>query len=72
MSLILIEVKKNLTIARGEGEGTVGRRVFRNYYKGHMDKTKWGSGSTRGRWVGLGWGKGWGEKADNCNLTTIK
>ena len=21
-------------------ERTVGRRVFRNYYKGHMDKTK--------------------------------
>ena len=26
-------------IARS-GEGIVRRRVFRNYYKGHMDKTK--------------------------------
>ena len=24
----------------GWGEGIVGRRVFRNYYKGHMGKTK--------------------------------
>ena len=44
-----IEVKNNLTIARGEGEDTVGRRVFRNYYKGHMDKTKGEGGSKRGR-----------------------
>ena len=35
-----IEIKNNLTIARGEEVGKVGRRVFRNYYKGHMDKTK--------------------------------
>ena len=34
------------------GEGTVGIRVFRNYYKGHMDKTKWEGGSKAGRWVG--------------------
>ena len=27
-----------------------------NNYKGHMDKTKVGGGSKRGRWVGLGWG----------------
>ena len=45
------------------GEGTVGRRVFRNYYKGHMDKTKGEGGSREGRWVWLGWG----ENADNCN-----
>ena len=49
------------------GEGTVGRRVFRNYYKGHMDKTNGEGGSKGGRgfaWVGGEW---WGENADNCN-----
>ena len=51
------EVKNNLTIARGEG-----RRVFRNYSKGHMDKTKGGDGSKGGRWVWLRWGKGVGRK----------
>ena len=45
----------------------MGRGVFRNYYKGHMDKTK---GEGRGReGGGFGWGgvEGWGENADNCN-----
>ena len=39
----------------------MGRRVFRNYYKGHMDKTKWEGGNRRGRWVLLGGGRD-GEK----------
>ena len=30
----------------------MGRRVFRNYYKGHMDKTK-GEGGSKGGEVGL-------------------
>ena len=34
----------------------MGRRVFRNYYKGHMDKTKGECGSKGGRWVWLGRG----------------
>ena len=38
-------------------------RVFRNYYKGHMDKIKGEDGGREGRW---GW-LGWGENADNCN-----
>ena len=40
----------------------MGRVVFRNYYKGHMDKTK-GQGGGRGLEVGLA-GVGWsgGEK----------
>ena len=60
-----IEIKNNLTVARGERG--VGRRVFRNYYKGHRDKTK-GEGGSRGeRWVWLGWGGGVGKNADNCN-----
>ena len=42
-------------------------RVFRSYYKGHMDKTKEQGGSKGGRWVWLGWGKVVGENADNCN-----
>ena len=33
-----IEIKNNLTIARGEVGGDNGGRVFRSYYKGHMDK----------------------------------
>ena len=46
----------------------MGRRVFRNYYKGHMDKTKGEGGGGGGRWVWLEWGGGGGEKnADNCN-----
>ena len=31
----------------------------------HMDKTK--GGSREGGEIGWGWGKGWGENADNCN-----
>ena len=52
-----IEVKNNLTISRGEGEGVVGRRVFRNHYKGHMDKTKGEGGCKGGRWVWM-WCRG--------------
>ena len=36
------------------------RGDYRNYYKGHMDKTK---GEGEGvRWVHLGWGGGMGRK----------
>ena len=60
-----VEVKSNLTIARGEwggdsGEGIV---VYRSYYKGHMDKIKGeggGGGRRRGFW--LWWGGGIGRK----------
>ena len=51
----------------GSGEGIVGRGVFRNYYKGHMDKIKGEGGGRGGRWVWLGGVEGWGENADNCN-----
>ena len=48
----------------------VGRGVFRNYCKGHMDKTKGegggGEGGEGGRFVWGGVG-GRGENADNCN-----
>ena len=37
-------------------EGIVWGRVFRNYYKGHMDKIKGEGRSRGGRWVWLGWG----------------
>ena len=40
----------------------MGRGVFRNYYKGHMDKTKGEDGSRGGRWVWLGWGREVGKK----------
>ena len=36
--------------------GTVGRGDYRNYYKGHMDKTKGEGKGGGGRWVQLGWG----------------
>ena len=49
------------------GEGTVGRRVFGNYYKGHMDKTKGEGGSKGQRGVWMGWGEGRRENTDNCN-----
>ena len=39
----------------------MGRRVFRNYYKGHMDKTKGEGGRKGGRSVWMGSGRG-GEK----------
>ena len=49
----------------------MGRGVFRNYYKGHMDKIKGEGGGRGGMLVGLGgvgWGgvEGWGKNADNC------
>ena len=47
-------------------------RVFRNNYKGHMDKTKDGVESVEGGGDGWGGGECWGEKADNCTWTTIK
>ena len=35
-----------------------GERVFRNNYKGHMDKTK-GGRIKGGKWGWLGWGEWW-------------
>ena len=45
----------------------MGRRVFRNNDKGHMDKTKgeWKQGREEGL-AGVG-GESWGVNADNCN-----
>ena len=45
----------------------MGRGVYRNYYKGHMDKTKGEGGGGEGG--GFSWGgvEGWGEEAHNCN-----
>ena len=43
------------------------RGYYRNYYKGHMDKS---TGSVEvGEGYGFSWGRveGWGEKAYNCN-----
>ena len=50
----------------------MGRRVFRNYYKGHLDKIKGEGEGGGGR--GFGWGgvERWRENTDNCNQTTIK
>ena len=38
------------------------RGVYRNYYKGHMDKIKGEGGLGGGRWVQLGWG---GDRAES-------
>ena len=41
----------------------MGRRDYRNYYKGHMDKITTGEGEGGGgRWVWLGGGGGMGRK----------
>ena len=39
----------------------MGRGDYRNYYKGHMDKTKGDGGSKGGSWFGWCGGRG-GEK----------
>ena len=55
-----IEIKNNLTVTRGEVEGDNGGEggsVFRNNYKGHMDKTKEGVEARKGGGFGWGW---WG------------
>ena len=57
-----IEVKSNLTIARGSWQGKVWRGDYRNYYKRHMDKIKGEGGSEGGRWVQLGSGGGMRNK----------
>ena len=41
--------------------GGKGGRVFRNIYKGHMDKTKGGVESGLGGGDGWGQGEWWGE-----------
>ena len=56
-----IEVKNNLTIAGAAG-GTVGRGDYRNYYKGHMDKTKGDDVGKGWRCVWLGRGRRVGRK----------
>ena len=38
------------------------KEVYRNYYKGHMDKIKGEGEGEGGRWVQLGWGGGMGRK----------
>ena len=50
----------------------MGRRVFRNYYKGHMDKTKGEGKSKGGRWVWLGLGGGVGRKCRQLSLNNNK
>ena len=39
------------------------RGDYRNYYKGHMDKTKGEGGGGEGGGFSCGWVQGWGEKA---------
>ena len=70
-----IEIKDNLTGTRGkvggDNGGGKGGRVFRNNYKGHMDKTKreW----DQGREVAMAgvWGE-WGGKCRQLYLNSNK
>ena len=68
-----IEVKSNLTIARGEWGGG----QFREGITGTTIKDTWTKSRGRvevGEGVGFSWHgmEGWGENADNCNRITIK
>ena len=47
----------------------MGRRFFRNYYKGHMEKTKWEGRSKGGREVWLG---GRGRSGEKIQTTVIE
>ena len=49
-------------MGRGEWGGDSEEKVYRNYYKGHIDKIKGEGGSRGGRWVWLRWGRGVGRK----------
>ena len=49
-------------MGRGEWGGDSEERDYRNYCKGHMDKTKGEGGGGGGRWVWLRWGGGMGRK----------
>ena len=58
-----IEVKNNLTIARGEWGGDSGEKGFQGTWtkpRGRVEAREGG---------GFGWGVGeeWGENANNCN-----
>ena len=48
------------------------RGDYRNYYKGHMDKSKERVEAREGGEFGWGWGEGWGENGNNSNGTAIK
>ena len=59
-----IEITNNVTVTRGEvggDNGEKGGRVFRNNYKGHMDKTK-GAEAREGGGDGSGWRGAGGDK----------
>ena len=45
----LMGIEVTLALCHQMCEDELGRGVFRNYYKGHMDKTKGEGGSTGGR-----------------------
>ena len=58
-----IEIKNNLTIARGEwGEGFTGATI-KDTWTISRERVEVRDGG------GIGWGgvEGWGENADNCN-----
>ena len=64
-----IEVKNNVTIARGEGGGDTGEKGFQELLTIKDTQTKSRGRVEAGEGGGFGWGgvEGWGENADNCN-----
>ena len=68
MLITALVSKKSCFITRGKWGRDSGGGDYRNYCKGHMDKTKGEGRSRGGREVCLVWG----ENADKFNLTTIK
>ena len=50
----------------------MGRGDYKNYHKGHMDKTKGEGGSKVGRWVWLGSGRVVGRKYRQLQLNNNK
>ena len=45
----------------------MGRGDYRNYYKGHMEKSRGRVEVGEGGGIVCGGVDGWGENADNCN-----
>ena len=50
----------------------MGWRVYRNSYKGHMDKKQGQLETGEGGGDGWGGGEGWLEKTENCTWTITK
>ena len=63
----LIEIKNNLTMVRGCGEGTVRKGITGTTIKDTWTKLRGRVEVGEGHGFGRGGMEGWGEKAYNCN-----